>query len=119
MKIKNYLFVCKHNFTRSKYAAEFFRGFLDGEKKKGNVYSVGTGFISHFLGKRVNKKILSKMDLVFVMEKYMKDLIVKNFEFDKNKIVVLNIKDNYGYFSRKGFKDLDKIFKRIKWNTYL
>ena len=53
------------------------------------------------------------------MEKYMKDLLIKKFKVDKNKIFVLNIKDDYGYFEKGSFEDLDRIFKRINWDRFL
>ena len=119
MEVKNYLFVCRHNFTRSKYGAEFFRGFLEGRNKKGNVYSAGIGFISNFLGKRVNKKVLMKSNIIFVMEKYMKDYIVSKFNVDKNKIIILNIKDEYGFLKRKSFDDLGDVFESKHFERYL
>jgi len=117
--MKNYLFVCQHNFTRSKYGAEFFRGYLKGKKKQGKVYSAGLGGISIFVGRKVNKKLLKKMDWVFVMEKYMKDYLVRKFGLDKNKIVVLNIEDNYGFLRRKTVDDLDTVFEKIDWKKFL
>ncbi len=119
--MRNCLFVCKHNFTRSKYSAEFFRGYLEGKKlgKKIKIYSAGIGFTSIFLGKRLNHKLISKIDFIFVMEKYMKNLIVKKFDFDKNKIIVLNIKDKYGFLRRNTIEDLDKILRKIDWGKYI
>lgn len=117
--VKKYLFICQHNFTRSKYGAEFFRGYLKGKKKKGEVSSAGIGFVSYFTGRRVNKKILKENDVIFVMEKYMEDYLVKEFKTDKNKIIVLGIKDNYGYFEKGSFDDLDKVFQRINWEKFI
>ena len=47
--MKNYLFICQHNFIRSRYGAEFFRGFLKGKKREGKVYSAGLGLIAMIL----------------------------------------------------------------------
>ena len=117
--MKRYLFICQHNFSRSKYSAKFFQTYLKGVKKSGKVYSAGLGFISHFLGKRVNKKMVKKMDRVFVMERYMKDYLIKNFSVDKKKIVVLNIKDVYGFLRKKPIGNLDKILRKFNWKKYL
>ena len=117
--MNKYIFICKHNFTRSKFGAEFFRGYLRGKKIKGKVYSAGIGFGSIFLGKRINKKYLIGTDYIFVMEKYMKDHIIKKFNFDSKKIIVLNILDDYGLFEKKSIRDLDKKFRKINWNKYL
>ncbi len=119
MELKKYLFICQHNFTRSRYGAEFFRGYLKGKKREGRVYSAGLGWISFFLGKRVNKKLLKKVDWIFVMEKYMKDYLIGKFKLDEDKIVVLNIDDFYGFLRRKTVDDLDKILEKIKWNNFL
>ncbi|MBT3690884.1 hypothetical protein HOD29_01245 [archaeon] len=114
-----YLFICQHNFTRSKFGASFFRGFLEGKGIKAKVGSAGIGFVSYFLGRRVNRKIIQRVDWIFVMEGYMKDYFVENFGVDSKKIVVLNIKDEYGFFKRKSIKSLNEIFGKINWEKYL
>lgn len=116
---KNYLFICQHNFTRSKYGAEFFRGYLKALNKNGKVYSAGLGFISNFIGKRVNRKILKKSDKIFVMENYMKNYLMEKFSVEKNKIIVLNIEDVYGFMRRKSLGELDKVFNKINWEKFL
>lgn len=118
-KGKKYLFICKHNFTRSKYGAEFFRGFLKGKGVKAKVESAGLGFSSFFLGRKLNPKILKNSDVVFVMESWMKYKIVSKFNFDSKKIFVLNIKDVYGIFRCKSLLDLDSRFRKIDWKKYI
>ena len=117
--MKRYLFVCQHNFIRSRYGAEFLRGVLKGEKKEGKVYSAGLGIISLFLGRRVNKRFLSKMDWIFVMEKYMKEHLIRKFKTDEKKIVVLNIKDIYGPGKSKDVDDLDRVLESKNFEKYL
>lgn len=117
--MKKYIFICQHNFTRSKYAAEFFRGFLKGKKKRGKVYSAGLGLSSLILGRRVKKKLLEKMDFIFVMEKYMKDYLVDKYNLCSEKIIVLNIKDIYGPFKLKNIDDLDKLLENKIFERYL
>lgn len=117
--MKDYLFICQHNFTRSKFGAEFFRGYLKGKKIKSKVKSAGIGFGSYFLGRKVNKRILKNKFWVFVMESYMKDFLIKKFNVNKNKIVVLNIEDDYGFFHKRTIEELDKEFKKINWEKYL
>lgn len=119
MRMKKYVFICEHNFTRSKYGAEFFNGFLEGKNKKAKVESAGLGFLSIFLGRRINKKILSGSDFVFVMERWMKNYLVEKFNFNSSKIVVLGIKDEYGFLRSKNILDLDKKLKQINWSRYL
>ena len=91
--MKRYIFICKHNFTRSKFGAEFFRGYLLAKNKESKVISRGLGFLSYFIGRKLRKKDLKDANFVFVMERYMKDKLFEKFNFDKNKIIVLNIKD--------------------------
>jgi len=117
--MKKYLFICQHNFIRSRYGAEFFRGFLKGENKEGKVYSAGLGFISIFFGRRVNKRLLHKMNWIFVMEKYMKDYLICKFEIDEKKIVILNIKDIYWPGNSKDVDDLDKLLENKNFGKYL
>ncbi len=117
--MKNYLFICQHNFIRSRYGAEFFRGFLKGKKKEGNVSSAGLGLISMILGKKVNKRMLAKMDWIFVMEDYMKEDLIKKFNINRNKIIVLKIKDIYGPGKEKDVDDLDKILETKNFSKYL
>ncbi len=117
--MKKYLFICQHNFIRSRYGAEFFRGFLKGKRKEGKVYSAGMGIISIFLGKRVSRRLLNRMDWIFVMEDYMKEQLIRKFGVDSKKIVVLNIKDIYGIFKSKNVDDLDKIFETKDFGKYL
>jgi predicted protein tyrosine phosphatase len=117
--MKKYLFVCQHNFTRSKFGAEFFRGYLKGKGIKSKVKSAGIGPSSYILGRRINKRILKNKDWIFVREVWMKKYLVKNFKIDKNKIVVLNIEDKYGFLRKKNIDELDKKFKKIDWSKYL
>ena len=117
--MKRYLFVCQHNFTRSKYGAEFFRGYLIGKKVNAKVKSAGIGFSSYFFGKRISKRILRIIDWVFVMEKDMKNYLIEKFNFDKKKIVILNIEDKYGFLRIKNIEELDKKFRKVNWGDYL
>jgi predicted protein tyrosine phosphatase len=117
--MKKYLFICQHNFIRSKYGAEFFRGILKGENKEGKVYSAGLGFISIFLGRRVSKRILHRVDWIFVMEKYMKDELIRKYKIDGKNIIVLNIKDIYGPGKSKDVDDLDKLLENKDFIKYI
>lgn len=121
MKVKNvrYLFVCQHNFTRSKHGAEFFEGYLKGKNLNGVVDSAGIGLISFLIGKRINKEFIKKFDLIFVMEKYMKDFIMEKFNIKPENIVVLGIADVYGFMRRKSVSDLDRVFEGVDWEKYL
>jgi len=117
--MKKYIFICQHNFIRSRYGAEFFRGFLKGENKEGKVYSAGLGLVSILFGRRVNRRLLHKMDWIFVMEKYMKDELLNKFKIDEKKIVVLNIKDIYGPGKSKDVDDFDKLLENKNFGKYV
>jgi protein-tyrosine-phosphatase len=117
--MKKYLFICQHNFIRSRYGAEFFRGILKGEKIEGKVYSAGLGVISILFGRRVNKKLLEKVDWIFVMERYMKEELIRKFKTDGRKIVVLNIKDIYGPGKSKDVDELDKLLENKNFMKYV
>jgi len=116
--MKSYLFVCQHNFTRSKFGADFFRGYLRGKGIAAKVRSAGVGFISNFLGNRVDKKVKG-FDYIFVMEDYMKEYLINKFNVNKTRITVLGIKDEYGLFRKKSMDSLEKFFEKIKWEKYL
>lgn len=118
---RKYLFVCKHNFARSKYGEKFLRKYLKENNIEGRVFSAGVGWSSILLGRRVSRKILNGVFRIFVMEDYMKDWIVEKFGVDKRKIVVLNIPDDYGVLFLKKYKleDLEKIMKKVNWKKYI
>lgn len=117
--MKEYLFICQHNFTRSKFGAEFLRGYLRGRKIDAKVRSAGMGFLSYFLGKKINKRILNRADKIFVMEKYMEKFLKENFSVEKTKIINLNIKDEYGFLRRKSVDQLDSVLQKINWGKIL
>ncbi|MDA3836494.1 MAG: hypothetical protein PF542_02625 [Nanoarchaeota archaeon] len=116
---KKYIFVCQHNFTRSRFGAEFMRGYLKGLGRKATVISRGVGVSSAFLGRRISRKDLNGVTCVFVMEEYMKKDIVDKFDFDSKKVVVLNIPDDYAFFKKKKIVELDRIFQKMEWEKYL
>lgn len=92
---------------------------MKGKKKEAKVYSAGIGIISIFLGRRVSKRLLSKMDWIFVMEEYMKKYLINKFKINKRKIIVLNIKDIYGPGRNKNVDDLDKLLENKNFGKYL
>jgi len=117
--MKNYLFICRHNFTRSKQGKKFLEKYLKKKKIKANVYSAGIALVSRVVGEKVNKKIIGKADVIFVMENYMKTYLIRNFDVKKNKIVVLGIKDLYGFLRQKSLEELNGVFEKIEWRRYL
>jgi predicted protein tyrosine phosphatase len=87
----NLLFVCSKNKWRSRTAEAIFKN-TPGHK----VRSAGTDSGAQV---RLNEKHLSWADLIFVMERKHMQKIKTEFEevFDKSKIVVLDIPDEYQF----------------------
>lgn len=58
------------------------------------------------------------MDWIFVMEKYMKDEIIKKFKTNGKNIIVLNIRDIYGPGKSKDVDDMDKLLENKNFMKY-
>ena len=82
-----FLFICTENLQRSPTAESIFKNHEEHEAK-----SVG---ISPFAEKKVNSSILNWADLIFVMEAFHKNFIIKNFPESESKIIILDIPDIY------------------------
>jgi predicted protein tyrosine phosphatase len=117
--MKKYLFICKNNLTRSKFGAEFLRGYLLAKGINAEVFSRGILFISYLFGRKLRAKDLVGINKIFVMEDYMKEYILKKYKVDNKKIIILEIKDLYGSPFKKSVKELDKHFEKINWDRYL
>lgn len=119
--MKKYLFVCRHNHKRSRYGEEVFSNFLNNNRLTGEVASAGIGWTAFFFGRKIKKKMLKDITKIFVMEEYMKDYIVDKFGVSPDKIVVLNIPDDYGFTFLKKYSidDLKKRLERINWKKYI
>ncbi len=46
-------------------------------------------------GRQLTKEIADSADRIFVMEHYMKDLVIKDYSQNSEKITAFNIPDNY------------------------
>ncbi len=98
----NFLFVCRANLQRSPTAEQLFKN------SKHNAKSPG---ISPLADTQLTEKAVKWADIIFVMEKYMKDFIFRNFEVKNKKIIVLNIPDIY---VRNDLKLIKKLKKKLK-----
>lgn len=100
MKINNILFVCSANKQRSKTAEDYFSAIYIDK----NFLSAGTNYkICSKEGTQfITEDMLHWSDIVYVMENKHMQLINKSTSNKfYNKIVVLNIQDNYKYYQKE------------------
>jgi len=89
---KTYLFVCLANMNRSPTAERVFQGLA--QSKSSDIQAVSAG-ISGWATRPLDREIINKADLIFVMEDYMKHEIVSIFSVEPGRIIVLGIPDIY------------------------
>jgi predicted protein tyrosine phosphatase len=104
----NVLFVCSRNKWRSRTAETIFKDNQDHEFR-----SAGTENDARI---KVNEKLITWADLIFVMEKRHKQRLQDKFEqlLNNKKIVILEIEDNYQYMDEELIEVL-----RTSVNPYL
>lgn len=104
----NILFVCSRNEWRSPTAETIYKNH-----ELINVKSAGT---SPSASIKISQKHIDWADIIFVMEKKHRQIIAQKFgeSFDKQKIVVLDIPDDYQYMDEELIEEL-----RIKVAPYL
>ena len=91
----NILFVCSRNKWRSRTAETIFK-----DQQLHQVRSAGTSSDARI---KVNEKLITWADLIFVMEKRHKQMLQEKFNeaLSKKAIIVLNIEDNYQYMDEE------------------
>lgn len=91
----NLLFVCSRNKWRSRTAETIFK-----DQQLHQVRSAGTSSDARI---KVNEKLITWADLIFVMEKRHKQMLQEKFKesLSKKAIIVLNIEDNYQYMDEE------------------
>ena len=91
----NILFVCSRNKWRSRTAETIFKG-----QQLHQVRSAGTSSDARI---KVNEKLITWADLIFVMENRHKQMLQEKFKeaLSKKAIFVLNIEDNYQYMEEE------------------
>ncbi|MGV8151622.1 MAG: phosphotyrosine protein phosphatase [Candidatus Nanoarchaeia archaeon] len=103
------LFVCLGNIARSPTAEEITSLLI---KQKGLEYSVDSaGLDAKFGEKKVNKELLEESFKIFVMEDYMKKELVEKYGVSCEKIINLDIKDNYCYMQDELIEIFSKKFQ--------
>jgi predicted protein tyrosine phosphatase len=93
--IKNILFVCSKNKWRSRTAETIFKN-----NPTINVKSAGTDKDARI---KLTEKQLAWAHLIFVMEYKHRQIIKLNFSdnYNKDKIIVLDIADDYEYMDEE------------------
>jgi len=91
----NLLFVCSKNKWRSRTAETIF--------KNAAAYQVKSAGTDEDARIKLNEKHLTWADLIFVMENKHRQIIKQKFHagFDKGKIIVLGIPDEYQYMDEE------------------
>lgn len=102
------LFVCSRNEWRSPTAETIYKNH-----ELINAKSAGTSPSARI---KISQKHIDWADIIFVMEKKHRQIIAQKFgdSFDKQKIVVLDIPDDYQYMDEELIEEL-----RIKVAPYL
>jgi len=87
----NILFVCSRNKWRSATAETIYQNHPIHQVK-----SAGTATSARI---KINAKMISWADLIFVMEKRHKQILNENFsvELEEKEMIVLDIPDDYQY----------------------
>jgi predicted protein tyrosine phosphatase len=91
-KKRNILFICYGNINRSPTAAEVCKDLAIRMGLDLNVISAGIATYSDSL---LTKELADEADIIFVMEDYMKQMLLEYHGQAAKKIVVLDIQDMY------------------------
>ena len=87
-----YLFVCLANMNRSPTAATVIKGLARGRGLPLEAISAG---VSPLARQPLTRDLVARADLIFVMEDYMKQSLLRDFDVPAGKIIVLGIPDIY------------------------
>jgi len=85
--LPNLLFICSKNQWRSPTAETLFKNH-----PVHNARSAGTSTQARI---RVTQKLISWAEVIFVMERKHKDLLIQQFSLANKQLIVLDIEDNY------------------------
>jgi len=89
---QTYLFVCYANSNRSPTAEEVCRRIAQENDLDVEASSAG---ISKGANKPLTKEMVDQADKIFVMEEYMKLILVQDYKQNLAKVVCLDIPDVY------------------------
>ena len=103
-----YLFVCLANMNRSPTAAAVMEGMARRRGLKLEAISAG---VSPMARHPVTPDLVNRAGLIFVMEDYMKQSIIRNYGVPQGKIIVLGIPDIYEQDDPVLVKQLREVLK--------
>lgn len=89
---KHYLFVCSVNLNRSKAAERICKNLAQARGLDIVCESAG---VNPMAEKQVTKQAADRADFIFVMEDYMKRVLVKDFQQSEDKVISFDIPDVY------------------------
>lgn len=95
------LFICYANTDRSPCAEEIFLCRCKEKSIDVKVSSAGL-YVGSGDGKKVLHSIVQEQDIIFVMEEYMREELIRTYDADSIPIIVLNVKEpRAGYEKEK------------------
>lgn len=98
--MKNILFVCSRNKWRSLTAETIY--------KNNSQFSVKSAGTENSALVKINSKLLTWADLIFVMEKHHKEKLINNFpnETKNAEIIILEIADIYKFMDTELIEEI-------------
>lgn len=87
--LSNLLFICSKNRWRSPTAELLFKNHHEHQAR-----SAGTSDKARI---KVSRKLIDWADVIFVMEYRHFDIVKQRFRFENQKIVILDIPDDYRF----------------------
>jgi predicted protein tyrosine phosphatase len=88
----HYLFICAINQNRSRSALQVCNQLARATNRDIECESAG---VHPMAVRRVTKEMAERADMIFVMEDYMKQILVTEFHQPAEKIICLDIPDIY------------------------
>ena len=109
----NILFVCSRNQWRSPTAEAVYRN-----RKDINVKSAGT---SSSAKNKLTAKIILWSDIIFVMEKKHKQIMMESFPdaLEEKKIIILDIPDEYQFMDSELIEEIETKVNSILTNSII
>ena len=92
-KIPRYLFLCGHGAKRSPTAARIGQKIADRQDKNVDISFGGIHYASQDI--EIMRSYWASFDVIFALDRYVESKLVTYYEVPRDKIVNLDISDNY------------------------